>query len=32
MQFERLKARLKPLAGWAEEAVGFAARLRYGGR
>jgi ubiquinone biosynthesis protein COQ9 len=32
MQFERLKARLKPLAGWADDAAGLAARLRYGGR
>ncbi|MBL8549311.1 MAG: COQ9 family protein [Hyphomonadaceae bacterium] len=32
MQFERLKGALKPLGGLAEGAVGFAARMRYGGR
>ena len=32
MQFEKFKARLKPLSGAAETAVGIAARFRYGGR
>lgn len=32
MQFEKFKARLKPLSGAAETAVGLAARFRYGGR
>lgn len=32
MQFEKFKARLKPLGAAAEHAVGLAARFRYGGR
>ena len=30
IQFEKFKARMKPLEGAAEKAIGFAARLRYG--
>jgi ubiquinone biosynthesis protein COQ9 len=30
IQFEKLKARFKPLEGVAETAIGFAARIRYG--
>lgn len=32
MQFEKFKARLKPIGEAAESAVGIAARFRYGGR
>jgi len=32
MQFEKFKARLKPLSKGVESAVGLAARVRYGGR
>jgi ubiquinone biosynthesis protein COQ9 len=32
MQFEKFKARLKPLSEGVQSAVGVAARLRYGGR
>jgi ubiquinone biosynthesis protein COQ9 len=32
MQFEKFKARLKPLSEGVQSAVGIAARLRYGGR
>lgn len=32
MQFEKLKAQLKPLAGLGETAAGLAARFRYGAR
>jgi hypothetical protein len=32
MQFEKFKARLKPLSESVQSAVGVAARFRYGGR
>ncbi len=32
MQFEKFKARLKPISERVQDAVGIAARLRYGGR